>query len=216
MFTGLFTPTNIAELVAFVAALVFLNKNSGICQVFKLILLITLLAEFTGWILAWKLYRPNGWVFNSLLGINSSFIVFILFQRLNYKYKDKVLIAIISLIIISTLVTLVFLDGITIYNRLMEITIDLGLAILCCIVLYQMLLTEKNRSFYAFEYFWLVNGVLVYSLGSAVLYVSHPYLGVYQQESGIQLAQYINDTLNIILYASYIIAFICRWKHNKS
>jgi hypothetical protein len=52
-------------------------------------------------------------------------------------------------------------------------------------------------------------------LGSALLYQFSDLLGKYYEQTKINVGQYINYTLNLILYSCLIIAFICRRKTTR-
>jgi hypothetical protein len=66
-----------------------------------------------------------------------------------------------------------------------------------------------------YDYFWLATGVLFYSLGSALLYQFSNVLGHYYQRTHINVGNYINYALNLILYSTLIIAFIWRRKTTR-
>ncbi|MET0636650.1 MAG: hypothetical protein ABWZ25_11535 [Chitinophagaceae bacterium] len=217
MFDGLFNLTVIAEMITFIAAITLLKKQTGEWVLFRLFLFLILVAEISGWILSWKLRIFNNvWIFNILLCINACFSLWILSTPESSRKHRSGIIKLAFLFVVMTIISIFINDGWRSYNSKTEITQDIVLALLCCHLLYSMLRETEYRNLLADEYFWLANGILIFSLGSAVLSVSRPQLDQFQQSSNITLSQYLNDTLNLFLYASYIIAFICRYRNTRS
>lgn len=210
MLKGLFNITFTAEIITFLAAIFLLNKKTGRWQWFQPYLLLILITEIGGWYLSWKLHRENVWVYNIYQTINVCFCLWILSMSGVMKLlKPKVSMICLG-ILVWAIITMFFLNGFNTYNSNAEIAYDIIIALTCCYLIFQLLRAASYRNLTHDEYFWLANGLLVFSLGSAVLSVGRWHLQLFQTQTGMRLSEHINDILNILLYASFIIAFICR------
>lgn len=107
------------------------------------------------------------------------------------------------------------MQGFRIYNSYSEGLGDLLIAIISCVFLFTLLKEETYRNLFAYEYFWFANGLLFSSLGNALLYFFLNDLSEYEKKTGVAIYDYINYVINIILYSSLIIAFICRRKTTR-
>jgi hypothetical protein len=113
-------------------------------------------------------------------------------------------------------INLFFFQGFLKYNSFSEALGDIILSVVCCYFLFTLIKNEEHIDLLGFDYFWLANGILFYALGSALLYQFSDLLGTYYRHTKINVGEYINYTLNLILYSSLIIAFICRRKTTRS
>ena len=218
MLTGFFNITIVAELLTFLAALLLLHQFTKPWSYFRIMLFLTLATELTGWYMTWKLgMRNNAWMYNLLLCVRGCFTLWMLSTSGYWKKGDLHKIRLACYMLVGlTILSVTYNKGWHSYNILIDILLGFTLAIFCCRLLYNILNEGVYRSLLSNEHFWLANGVLIYSLGNAVLSVSMPELGQYQMASGIRLWKHLNDTLNVFLHASYIIAFVCRYRNTRS
>ncbi len=217
MFKGLFNTTVIAEYIAFVSAVLLLGKRTGKWRLFILFLFAVISAETGGWYAIAKLkMADNSWIFNLLLCVNICFCVWILSQAEPLAHiRTKMPLFFLS-VGLFTLINLIFFQGLNTYNRYTEIIYDILLGMVSCYLFYETLKENKYRNLFRYEYFWFANGLLVFSLASAVLSSSRPQFWAFQKHTGIKLFGYLNDTVNVLLYSCLIIAFICRKRNTKS
>ena len=76
---------------------------------------------------------------------------------------------------------------------------------------------ERFRQLSTYPPFWIVNGILLYYFGSTACNVFYDYL--VQNENGIKatlsIRYIIFNVLNVLLYACWSYAFICRYYQRK-
>jgi drug/metabolite transporter superfamily protein YnfA len=215
--SNLFNPTVIAEWIAFLAALRFLPQRVGVWRLFVLLLLATILVETGGWYSTyiWK-KSTNQWIFNILMLVSNAFWIWI-FRFAEPMHKaGRPLRVLFTAFVCFGLANLLFFQGFWVYNSYTDIFGDLLVAVVCCYFFYASLQEELFRDFLRYEYFWLANGLLFSSLGSMVLYIFIDYLYAFKRHTQINVYGYINYGLNIILYGSFVIAFICRNRNTRS
>jgi len=216
MLSSLFNITVIAEWCCFIAAIIFLPRRTGKWRLFIPLLFITILAETVGWYL-WNILGKgnNGWIFNINLLINISFSVW-MFSTVESLQKVKVkLFLLLFLFIAFAVCNTFFFEGPWVYNRFTDIAGNIILAVISCYFFYTVLNEDAFRNLFRYEYYWFANGLLFYSLGSVVLNVFLNYLWEYHKQTGVNIYGYINYGINVLLYGSFIIAFICRRRNTS-
>jgi hypothetical protein len=217
LFKGLFNITVISEYITFFSAVLLLGKKTGHWRFFILFLFAIIAAETGGWFASARLgVADNSWIFNVLLCINVCFCVWILSLADPMVRIRKSMRVFFFVIAVYTLGNFIFFQGLSLYNSYTEIVYDIMLGIISCYLFYETLKESKYRNLLQYEYFWFANGLLVFSLSSAVLSSSRPQFWAYQLHTGTPLFGYLNDTVNVLLYSCLIIAFICRKINSKS
>lgn len=221
--SALLTIIDIAEYLTLFAAIFLLNKKRvGIWRLFILLLLIIVWSETFGWFWNFVLikkhnfHKPNAWIFNVNMIFTDTFLLSILTTAKHLNKTKKIICISIAAFLLSALINLFFFEGFWEYNKFTETAGDIMQVIVCCYVFYCFIIEETYRDLLANEYFWLATGILFSSMGSAFLYNFPTVLGKFQQYTKISLFTTINTVLNILLYVSMIIAFICRNRNTKS
>jgi len=214
MLAAYFNMTGIAEWCAFIASIFLLKKRTGIWRLFILFLLFTIIVETIGWHAHFYLQKNNNWIFNILLLVALPFLIWIFAKEPMAKTKTK-LYGIATLFIIASLIDMFFLEGFVNYAAYCEVSEDILLAAVACFFLYNILTEEVFRDLFQYEYFWLANGLLFYSLGNIVLYSFLNGLRDFYQATCINIYSEINGGLNILFYGSLTIAFLCRNRATK-
>ncbi|HEY1870147.1 MAG TPA: hypothetical protein VGG71_03770 [Chitinophagaceae bacterium] len=213
----LFNFTFIAECIAFLAALYLLDKKTGTWRLFIPFLSVTLVVETIGWYLIDK-SRPsnNNWIYNILLLFNGIFTFWILSKADPLVKARRYLLICLSVFISFSIFNMLLFEGFWKYNGYTEMLLDLMTSIYICYFFYQVIAENVYRNLYKYEYFWIAIGFLFSSLGSVVLYIFIDSLTSYYNNTHINIYGYINYGLNVVLYGSLIISFICRRRSTRS
>lgn len=211
-----FNLTVIAEWITMLAALFILDKKTKQWRLFIPLFILILCVETTGWLMLTKFKNnKNALPFNLLMLTSISFFIWFIGKEIKtIKIKSWLTITLILFLVLGA-VNLFFFQGFSIYNSVTEAVGDILLSILCCYFLFMLVKNPPEINLIKHGYFWLVTGVLFYSLGSAMLYQFSYLLAAYHKKAGLNLGNYINYALNIVLYTSMIIAFICRRKATR-
>lgn len=217
MLNSLFNPTVVAEWVTFVAAILLLPRRVGIWRLFVLLMLVNIVTETVGWAMAWfGKNRNNQWIFNLNMLISSGFSIWIFRWAEPMEDGRRLLQGLLAGFICFGMANLLFFQGFWRYNTYTEVVGDMVQAVVCCYFFFLCLQEEQFRDLFRYEYFWLANGLLFYSLGAVVLYIFLDALDAFTLHTRINVYGYINYGLNFILYGSMIIAFICRNRNMRS
>ena len=175
-----------------------------------------LIAEIAGWFMS-DIIRTenNSWVFNTLLIYTGSFTLWILSQADPFKTTKRNLEKGIFLYVVLGSINMIFFEGFRNYNAYSEMLLDLMVCSYCCYFFYKTLEESEYRNLYRYEYFWLAVGFLFSSLGSAILYIFISSLTSFYKHTHINIYGYINSALNVVLYSSLIMSFICRRRNTR-
>jgi hypothetical protein len=216
MMAEYFNITVIAEWITFFAAIILLDKRTGLWQLFILLMFVTLCAETIGWYMrTQRNIFDNALPFNILMIVSNVFFIWFFSKAKTLKYIKKLLMLLIYFFAVFATVNLIFFQGFWRYNSFSESLVDIAVVIICCYFLLALVRDNEHINLLSFDYFWLANGLLFYGLGSALLYNFSYLLREYYQQTKIDIGTYINYALNFILYTSFIIAFICRRKTTR-
>ena len=217
MFSTYFNITVTAEWCAFICSLTLLNKRTSIWRLFIPFLFITIVTETIGWYLNYVVKHFNNTApFNILMIIGVIFFAWLFKQPNQMKRIKRKIDYIIMIFLLFAIINLFFFQHLWIYNSYTETAGDIILASISCYFLLTVLKKEEYINLFQYEYFWLANGLLFSCLGSVLIYIFSDSLFAYYKETKIPVYDYINYVLNIVLYGSLIIAFICRRKTTRS
>jgi uncharacterized membrane protein YfcA len=204
---ALFDPSYIAECCALIAAIFLLRKGARKWQLFISFLLFTVIIETLGWYINDVIDEGDKylWVYNLYFLVSAPFYLMIFSDdELLKPYKRQFNL------------NMFFGQGPGTLNYYTHVLEDILLAMVCCYLLYKNLKAEKPVDLFSYDYFWLANGLLFYSLGNITMYLFYKFLKGYYEQTHIPVGLYIINVLNVLLYGSLIVAFVCRRKNMKS
>jgi hypothetical protein len=203
------TITFLFELIALICSIAFyLKKRHKLILWFMSFLLLTVLIEFTGW---WLTIHHGKWkyaMYNIFTPIEFLFYAFLFYVHLK---KLKVLILVFyPFFIIATIFNTLFIQGInSTFNTYIFLLGSFCMVVFCCTYYYESVLPEKvDQQLSKQPFFWIVSGLLINYLGSVIINALFQYLTSNDlQVEGRRIYTIINNTLNVILYSSFCIAF---------
>lgn len=215
---ALFDPSYIAECCALIAAIFLLRKGARKWQLFISFLLFTVIIETLGWYFndVMETGAKYLWIYNLYFLVSAPFYLVIFSNDALLKpYKRRFNLT-IWIFLGLALVNMFLGQGPTTVNYYTHVLEDILLAMVCCYLLYKNLKAEKPVDLFHYDYFWLANGLLFYSLGNITMYLFYKFLKGYYEQTHIPVGLYIINVLNVLLYGSLIAAFICRRKNMRS
>ncbi len=217
MLSTYFNITGIAEWGCFLASLLLLDQKTTNWRLFQVFLILTIAVETTGWYMNYIIRRPtNVLPFNVLMFIRIVFFIWLFTQAQEMQKTKTKLQFLILLFIIIGLANLFSLQKFWDYNSYTQLLGDILVVGISTYFLFSVLKAPEYKNLFGYEYFWLANGLIVSSMGSMLLYYFGDSLYAYYKETKIPVYNYINSVLNVVLYGSLIIGFICRRKTTRS
>lgn len=214
MILTLFNPTVIAEWLALLAAIRYLRKSNDAWKMFIVVLSVIITAETAGWICSYVLNRNNnGWIFNLNLIVYTGFYIWLLSKSsLLSGIRGAMYTGIVAFLLFFVINGL-FFEGFVLFQTYSYIFGQIIILISCLYFFYALLSEDAYRNMTGYEYFWFANALLLNALGSIVLFAFYKYITDYDIAAYTRLFGTIIHVINVILYGSFIIAFICR--HNN-
>jgi|GEM_PF-2398275 len=211
--------TYIAELLALIACvLLFGSLRKSILKWFLLLLVVTNIVE---WGNHFKLFtivysngmRSNNWIIN-LLNIFEFVFYGLIYKAIITNKKDKKRITVfLAVLLVAILLNILFVQGMFYFD---SYTFILGACYLVyCSALFfkQQIQHIDNQNIFSQSFFWISLGLLFFCSGQAILVSFFQYfLYIKNFKSFLPVWRFFNNFLNIILYASLIIAFLCSRK----
>ncbi|MEO0064863.1 MAG: hypothetical protein RI983_189 [Bacteroidota bacterium] len=180
-------------------------------------LFITLTVELTGYWLITKGIR-NYALFNVFTTFEFVFYAFLFSKHLKTTVFKKLTIGFIPFYCLMVFLNLQYLQG---YNNFHTYTFLLGsffLVLFCCLFFYESVLpAHLDHTLAKQPFFWVCTGLLLFYMGSVIINALFEYLRSYDlQQEGKKIYGLINQSLNVVLYSSFIYAFILCRKTRKT
>jgi hypothetical protein len=176
-------------------------------------LLVTALVELSAkWI--WSERNEKFIIFNIFTAAEFVFYSLLFRFHLTNKLLRHIIILLIPIYLLLFILNVIFIQGIS--SSFHSYTFLLGsffMVVYSCFFLYESILPESiNVKLSHQPFFWITIGLLIFYLGSVIINALVEYLTKSDfQKQGIIIYQNITNSLNVILYGSFSIAFIlCR------
>jgi hypothetical protein len=216
MLKSIFGTTVISECISLLAAIIILNRKTKFWLLFIPFLVVTALVDIAGSYMRFVLQQNNfSYLYNILLIMTISFYLLFYTMSAVMEKKRRVLLFLFLIFNLYAVGNLFFFQGFFNYNYYTEVFGDIIIVFSLGFFYYRLLTEEISRLIHRDAFFWLSSGLLLFSLGSIVLYLFRPVIKKYYLTTHINLGGTINDVLNVMLYLSFIIAFICQ-RNTKS
>ena len=203
------------EITCLFIALLFYKdlKRNTIMVYFIPFLFVTALVEVSAkWI--WSDRHEKFIIFNIFTAAEFVFYSLIFRFHLTNKLLRYIIILLIPIYLLLFILNVIFVQGIA--SSFHSYTFLLGsffMVVYSCFFLYESILPESiNVKLSHQPFFWISIGLLIFYLGSVIINALVEYLTKSDfREQGIIIYTNITNSLNIILYGSFSIAFIlCR------
>lgn len=176
-------------------------------------LFLTVVIELIGWYwgtnAVFTKYVRYG-MFNVFTTIEFLFYSFLFYINLKKKLFKKLVLFFIPFFILAVIINLAFVQG---FNKTFHTyTFLLGsffIVIFCCFFFYESVLPDKiDEQLSRQPFFWVCSGLLIYYLGSVIINALFQYLTSNDLLiEGMRIYVIINNSLNVVLYSSFCIAF---------
>lgn len=201
----------------FFAIVFYIKKRDKILIYFIPFLLLTVLIELFG---IWSTSKgvKNYWIYNVFTTIEFLFYSSLFYLHFK-KNIFKIIVSIfIPIFILLVLLNILFIQGLNkTFNTYTFLVGSFFIVIFCCCFFYESVLPDKiDQQLSKQPFFWICSGLLIFYLGSVIINALFEYLRNNDlQDEGIRIYGIINNSLNVILYSSFSIAFyLCR-NHKK-
>jgi len=209
------------QVISLIASIFFYlqtQKRNKMLLYFIPFLFLTVIVEFIGGLYLSKGLR-NYWMYNVFTTIEFVFYSLLFYTNFKKILFKKLIIIFIPFFIAFIILNMLFVQGINkTFNTYTFLLGSFFIVIFCCCFFYESVLPDKiDQQLSKQPFFWICSGLLIFYLGSVIINALFEYLRNNDlQAEGIRIYGIINNSLNVILYSSFSIAFyLCR-DHKKT
>ena len=212
---------NIDVFFIITAILISFKKYAGktttlYLKLFPYFLLLTLAVEITGIIMSDVLRRSNNlWLYTNFMGIEFLFYFWVLREIIVTPVVKKIILFVIIIFTVVYYWNNLFGQGKTGFP---SITYAIGcvlIALGCLFYFYELFQRPSAFSLFQQPSFWVCTGLLFYYIGTFPFFGLVNFFNIYQKFVKYNMASFI-QILNIFLYSSFSIAFVCPSVFKKS
>lgn len=202
----------------FSASILYYKKRNKLLLYFIPFLFITVSVEFTGWWLTVSKGFGKYILYNIFMILEFVFYSFLFKIHFKKRIFKKMILFFIPLFILLALLNALFIQGANkTFNTYAFLLGSFWIVVFCCCYFYESVLPEQiDQQLSQQPFFWICSGLLIYYLGSVIINALFEYLVRNDLlEEGQRIYKIINNSLNVILYSSFIISFFLCRNHKK-
>ena len=206
------------ELICFIISIFCLtNKKVGWCNHFVWFLLLTVIAENTGFFSYFYFHvKDNHWVYNTFLPVETFFIGWVLYKVCQPHFNSKPLILSgLAAFTISYLIESIK-SRFTDFSSIANILFSIWAIVICFTYYYRLLKDETNITISTHAPFWIITGIFFYYFVSTSANLFFKYLIEINKIKLVPIRYSIFLFLNLTLYGSWAYSFICIQKKTIS
>lgn len=184
-------------------------KNTGL-RWFLPFLLLIVIAELSGRFMYKELKQPNAWLYNLVVPVE--YLFYSALFLLHYKKNINQLIAKFFLIVFTvyTCISLLFINGIYIFNINFLLVGSFCMIVFCLLYLLEQYFYHEEEHLWQKPMFWITIGIFLFNAGEFSYNLLSRYLIDNDMDPSLKFFRSINNKLILVLYSSFIIAFICQ------
>jgi hypothetical protein len=202
--------------ISFLASLtVYFQKNSkGYLRLFPLFLLLTLIVEITSLYLLMN-QKPTTTLYDFFISIEFLFYMYVLREIIYNKNVKKIIFNGSWLYILVVILNSVFVQKVASFNSTTYALGCLMIASICVYYFYELFKLPHSITLVRQPAFWICSGLLFFYCCSFPIYALLNFLKraplIIQKNIGVIIV-----ILNVFLYSSFTIAFLCRLRTRNS
>lgn len=206
------------QLLSLITALIFLKKRDKVLWYFIPFLLVTVVIELIG---IWYTYRVirNYLMYNIFTTFEYIFYAYLFHRHFRTNTFQQIAKWFIPGYLLAVVLNLTFIqDGTKTFHTYTFLLGAFFIVVFCCFFLFESILPDQiNHKLSMQPFFWICIGLLIFYLGSVIINALFEYLRSNDlQKQGIRIYGIINNSLNVILYCSFSIAFFLCHKNRKT
>ena len=198
------------EIAALVSSILFWrNLSHTRLRLFLPFLAFIVLAELTGRYLSKELRQPNAWLYNFVVPLE--YLFYSIMFYLHYKRKTNLFLAKFFLILfpIYVLISLI-IKGVYYFDTGFLLIGSFMMMILSLLYFFEIYSQSSDIPIWKTPMFWITVGILLFNAGEFSYNLLSKFFISNKMDMSLKTFRSINNKLILILYSSFIIAFICQ------
>ena len=204
------------SLSAIISVKAFIGRHKNFFKLFSVLLLLTIVVE--SFAISWKLflnktsfwnYGPsNLWIYNAFLIVRYALTIAFIYYLIK-TIRGKTIILYSSILFISlAIINYIFVQTPYAVNSYSIIIFNIILVIATLIYFKQLLDDLEIVKLVTIPEMWICLGILLYYSGTLPFFILFNSL-INNYTALLNSFLIINDSLNIVMYALYLIGFLC-------
>lgn len=195
----------------------FLQKWPKPYRIMAVLVITTLLTEITAiewkwnWhnAFSWHYTKNNFWIYNIFISIRLAITLSLFYQLTSYQWCKKVILYSGVPILLFGILNYLFIQEPHQYNSFTAIPAHIVVIALCLAYFKQLLDAPGIIALHKEPFVWFASATFIYLSASFPFLIMLDILNIQSQRLSLTFLP-INDTLNLILCASYLISFLCK------
>jgi len=184
-------------------------------QLFLYLLLFTLAIEIGAALYSGYYKKSNHFIINIYLPISYAFYFFIFLKNLGTGKYASVIYTAFTVYVLCFLYDIIFIDGLFYFNTY-SYCLGSILIVLCCLLYFMHLFkSDILLNYFALPMFWISTGLLFFYAGSLVEMSLIRYMINNHLDPDSSIYDIIMLILNVLLYGSFTMSFLCNIKWQK-
>jgi hypothetical protein len=182
---------------------------------FPFFLFITLFVECVTPLKLIRFHGTNHWFFNIFTTLEFIYYGYLFYHIIDAPAKRKVMPLVFLLFILFTIINIFYIQG---QGRFHTISYRVGaivMIVLCFYYFRQLTRLTGYINLLQNPYFWISTGILFFYLGFFFYFSAFDYIVYNKLPFNLSLWMIISNTLNVLLYSSFVIALLCPGKKIK-
>ncbi len=198
------------ELLAFLMSLVFFQKwkNSKL-HLFMPFLALTVLVEWGSKFGIFVINNSNHWIYNVFTPIEFTFYLYFFYIIINNNVIRKGIRIGWAIFFAFAILNISFFQTFWSFNSYTYTLGSIEVIFCCCLYLIDLMRSRDYVNLAKYPYFWVCTGVIFFYLGSFASDALFEFIRINNKTNLSYLTRFIIDSLNVILYSCFIIAFLC-------
>jgi hypothetical protein len=184
-------------------------KNTGL-RWFLPFLLLIVIAELSGRFMYKELKQPNAWLYNLTVPLEYLFYGTIFLFYYTKKINQIIAKLFLFLFILYAIISLIITNGIYIFNENFLLVGSFSMVLFCLLFLFEQYNNLEEKSIWQIPMFWVTIGIFLFNVGEFSYNFLSRYLIGNDMDPSLKFFRSINNKLILVLYSSFIIAFICQ------
>jgi hypothetical protein len=208
----------IPTLISLLAVIIFYKKlQPKWLRLFFYLLVFTLAVDVGAVLYSYYFKKSNHFIINIYLPVSFSFYFLIFSKTFETKKFKTIIYTAFIVYLLFFLYGIIFIEGLYYFNTY-SYCLGSILIVMCCLLYFMRLFTsDRLMNYFTIPMFWISTGLLFFFVGNMVHMSLLRYIIDNHLDPAGHIYQFIMVTLNVLLYGSFTISFLCNqvWKKTR-
>ena len=173
-------------------------------------LLFIMIVELTARYFRYELKQPNAWLFSLSIPVEYSFYAFIFWKGFSSVRLKKVAIGFIALFFLYNIYNIIFITSLKFFDMKILLLGNLTMVIFSIFYFIELYNASDIQPMFKKPSFWIFTGIMLFNAGEFCYNLISVLIKDDRFDATLKIFGSINNSLILVLYSCFIIAFICQ------